>query len=559
LLEKKIKTELFLVLATGIGMFGGQEQAIMIILIIMMIAKFVEQFVEERTEHAIESLTRLIPTDVIVLEDNREKIVPLKDVHPGMRVLIKTGSRIPADGSIIEGTASINEASLTGESIPKEKTVSELVYAGTFVEAGSIIIEVQKVGETTLFGKISKLLEQAEKTKAHVVVMADKIASILVITLLAFIAVVWFITNNFKLVITLLVFGSPLELTLITPLAIIAGVVAAFRNGILVKGGIALERMAHVDTIMFDKTGTLTIGEPRVVEIFPADGTYDVKELIKIAAMVEKRSGHILAKAILQKAADEGIEVPNPDTYTSVTGHGIIVTKQNKQYILGNKHFIQAKEHGNVVIPDAMLCTEPMHTSFYLCCDKVLCGRICVTDAVRSNAQDIITQLRGLGIKSVILLSGDKQNVATSVGSSLGIDQAYGEVTPEEKFRMIESRQKEGHNVCMVGDGINDAPALKRAHVGIAMGAMGMEPAIEASDIVLMDNDLQKIIFVRKLSQRVLQLIKQNIIWGFALVHIVGMTLAFFDMITPVQAALSHALTDIFILMNSARLIWFKD
>jgi len=572
--EKKIKTELFLLLASAIGLYGGQERAIVIVLIIMMVAKYIEHFVEERTDRAIESLTRLIPTDVIVLERTGhvanasgnsagtwgpEKITPINHVQPGMFILIKTGSRIPIDGNIVEGQASINEASLTGESIPKDKGVSELVYAGTFVESGSVIVQVQTVGEMTLFGKITKLLETAGKTKANIVVMADKIASILVIVLLLFIGIVWFITRDFNLVITLLVFGSPLELTLITPLAILAGVVAAFRNGILVKGGLALEHMAHVDTMMFDKTGTLTMGEPKVIEIFSYDTHYNANDLITIAAMLEKRSGHILAKAILQKAQEENILVPDPDTYESVTGHGIIVTKNNKKYLLGNKNFIQAPEHGNVMVPDVMVCSEPMHTSFYIVCDNLLAGRICVTDVVRSNAYDIIEKLRGLGIKSVILLSGDKQNVATLIGQSLGIDQAYGEIAPDKKLRMIEERQKDGHNVCMVGDGINDAPALKQAHVGIAMGAMGMEPAIEASDIVLMDNDLQKIIFVRKLSQKVLRLIKQNIIWGFAMVHIVGMTLTFWGIISPIQAALSHAVTDILILINSARLIWFKD
>lgn len=561
--EKKIKTELFLLLASAIGLYGGQERAIIIVLIIMMIAKYIEQFVEERTERAIESLTRLIPTDVIVVERDgeitREKVVPIDQVHPGMLILIKTGSRIPVDGKIIDGQASINEASLTGESIPKDKGKSELVYAGTFVEAGSVIIDVQHVGESTLFGKITKLLEKAGEKKASIVLLADKIASILVIVLLLFIGIVWFITHDFNLVITLLVFGSPLELTLITPLAILAGVVAAFRNGILVKGGLALERMAHVDTMMFDKTGTLTMGEPKVVEVFSHDINYDAKEVIKIAAMLEKRSGHILAKAILQKAQEDAITVPDPDMYESVTGHGIVVTKDNKKYILGNKHFIQAPEHGNTTIPESMVCVEPMHTSFYVTCDQMLCGRICVTDIVRSNAHEIIEALRALGIKTIILLSGDKQSIATQVGASLGTDQAYGEIAPDAKLRMIEARQKEGHNVCMVGDGINDAPALKQAHVGIAMGAMGMEPAIEASDIVLMDNDLQKIIFVRKLSQKVFHLIKQNIIWGFAMVHIVGMILTFWGIISPIQAALSHAVTDILILINSARLIWFKD
>ena len=559
LLERRMTTEFFLILAIGIAMLGKEEQAITAVLLISMIAKYVEHLVEERTQSAIASLIKLIPNSVIVKIGNQEKIMSLADVQPGMQIVVKTGARIPVDGAIVSGKASINESFLTGESVPQEKTAPELVYAGTFVEAGSIVVQTQKVGIDTMFGKISKLLEQAEKQKAKIATFSDRIAVIMVPLLLVFIAGVWAITRDLNLVITLLVFGSPIELTLVTPIAILAAIVAAFRNGILIKGGRALEQFAFVDTMIFDKTGTLTMGEPKVIAIQPADPSVSQQDIIKAAAIIEKRSGHILSKAILEKAAEEKITIPDPDTYESVTGHGIIATHHNHHYVLGSKHFIQAPEHGNIAIPSTLTCPdETSHTSFYVVCDKKLYGKICVTDRIRPDAAATLQELKQAGITNIMLLSGDKQEVTNLVASGLGIKQAFGEVAPDQKLTMIRDLQKKQHFVAMVGDGINDAPALKQANIGIAMGAMGMEPAIEAADIVLMSNDLAGIIFTRKLAQKVLRLIKQNIIFGMGAVHVLGIILALLHVISPIQAALSHAVSDLLILLNTARLVGFK-
>lgn len=557
--NRKISTEIFLVFATIVSLVGSEQRAITLVLLIMIIAKYIEHFIEQRTDSAIESLVKLIPTDVIIEQGSRELVIPYEQLTNGMHVIVKTGNRIPADGIIIKGSGAINESFLTGESIPQEKQRSDIVYAGSFVEAGSIVFQVTGIGHTTLFGKISTMLEQAEKNRAQIAIIADKVAAIFIPTLMIFILFAWVITQDMNLIITLLVFGTPLELTLVTPIAMIAGSVAAFRSGILIKGGITLEQFSYVDTVIFDKTGTLTIGEPKVIDVGAAPG-YTEQEVIALAAIIEKRSGHVLAKAILEKAREENITIPDPETYESITGHGLTITYQNKRYLLGSKHFIQAQEHGNIHISPEMLCRdhESSHTSFYLCNQTELCGRICVTDTIRPDAQQTIQELRDSGISKIILLSGDKQNVADAVAQSLGITTAYGEISPAQKLGIIENIQRDGHCVAMIGDGINDAPALKQANVGIAMGAMGMEPAIEAADVVLMANDLRGIIFVRKLSQKTIRLIMQNIFVGFALVHIFGIVLALFHAITPIQAAFSHALSDVFILLNSARLMNFK-
>jgi len=558
--EKKISSELFFVIAAIIGLIGHEEQAIIVVFLIVLVADYIGRLIEEKTEHAIESLVRLIPKDVIVKERNHEKTIPISKVLPGMLVVVKTGSQIPVDGEIISGAASINESSLTGESMPREKRKNEIAYAGTFVESGSVVIKAQKIGKDTMFGKIQSLMEESGWRKAKIHVFADKVAPILTMGLALFITGVWLVTHDLRLVITLLVFGSPLEIILATPLAVLAGRVAALRNGILVKGGLALERFSQIDTMIFDKTGTLTVGEPKVVSILGIDKRHTDRDVIRMAAITEKRSGHLLAKAILEKAKAEKITVPDPDHYVSVSGHGVMVEYKKDRYLLGSRHFIEGEKHGNIKVKDMPVCADiaELHTSFYLACGNRLCGMICVADEVRRDAKETIDRFKKEDINNLILLSGDREEVVKKVAKKLGIPEAYGNVLPAQKYKLIEELQKKGHKVAMLGDGINDAPALKQADVGIAMGAMGMEPAIEASDIALMSHDLSKVGLAHDLSKKTLLTIKENLLLGFGFTHGLGITLALLHILNPIQAAFFHAVPDILIVLNSAKLIWFK-
>jgi len=558
--EKKIGTEFFLTIATIISLFGNQEKAMNIVLIIMLVAEYLEDLISERTEKEIKSLINLMPKDVIVKIDDEEKVVPISQIKIGMSVIVKTGGSIPVDGYILQGSAMVNEASLTGESISKQKMVGQQVYAGTFLEAGSIIIRTEKIGEDTFFGKISSLVHKSEGSKAKISILTDKIAFYFVPTLLVFIGLTWLLTKNLNLVTTLLVFGSPLELTLITPLAILAGIIAAFKNGILVKGGLVLEKLSKSDTIIFDKTGTLTMGEPEIAKIELFDQKYNEKEILKIAAIAQKRSDHVVAKAILKKAKTENIVVADPENYISLPGHGVEITYNNENWFMGNKHFIESPEHGNINLKDIIdeQSQYDEYSSFYIGSSGKLYGKIYMSDTIRNEAKQTVNDLKKLGFKDFILLSGDRQKIASNVGSSLGITKSYGEVFPDKKLLVIENLQKEKHIVTMVGDGVNDAPALKQADIGIAMGAMGMEPAIEAADIILVANDLYKIVFVYALSKRIFKVIWQNILFGFILIHGFGIILTFLGYVTPLKAALFHAVSDLGILINSARLINFK-
>lgn len=559
---KKIGTEIFLVIATVIALIGKQEHAIAVILLIMLIAEYLEGLIEGRTEHELKSLISLIPQTVIIKTPDGEKIASIETVLPGMLIVVATGRRIPVDGIIQRGSAAINESALTGESKIHTKAVGDNVWAGTFIESGSIVVKVERVGTETFFGKIKILVEQAEEAKAKISTYADRIALFLVPSILLFIALVWFFTHDFRLIVTLLVFGSPLELTLITPLAILSGVTAAFGHGILVKGGLALERFSQVDTIIFDKTGTLTMGEPQVIKIQAINPDITEQELLKIAAIAEKHSDHVFARAVLNKAHELGIIVPDPDTYMSLAGHGIEIMYKQKKYFIGNRHFIQASEHANVPIDstkDVQLFAQEdkRYTSFYIASSEKLYGKIYVADQLRPEAKDIISSLKESGIAHIMLLSGDRQDVTSAVADQLGIKEAHGDMFPDQKIEFVRSLQLNGRKVAMVGDGINDAPALKQAFVGIALGAMGMEPAIEAADIVLMTNDLEKIVFVYQLSKKTMRVIKENLIIGFGVIHTIGLILAFLRLISPIQAALFHAIPDLSILFNSIRLIRF--
>lgn len=554
--ERKIGTELFLVVASALSFIGHQERAMIIVLLIMLFAHFLEDFIAERADDAIKNLVKLIPDKVLVKDGDEEQELPLSAVKPGMIVVVGTGKRIPVDGKIIKGAAAVNESSLTGESVLKEKSVGAKVFAGTYLESGSVYVAVEKVGADTFFGKIVDLVQASQEKKARVTVIADRVATVLVPSVLIFFGIVWLVTKNFDLLVTLLVFGSPVELTLITPLTIISSSIAAFRHGILVKGGAALEVLSNVDTLIFDKTGTLTIGEPYIVKVEAMQPNFTEEDIIQISAVAEKRSDHVAAKAFLRKAEELGLKIFDPDEYSSISGHGVEIVYKGNKWFLGNKHFVSAPEHGNIKVTDN--AQDGAYTILYLGSEGNLYGKIFIADKVRYDAKDIIKKLKQLGIKKIVLLSGDRQEIVNSVATELDIKEAYGDVFPDQKLKLIADLQKTGHVVAMTGDGINDAPALRGANVGIAMGAMGMEPAIDAADIVLMTNDLSKITFVYELAKKTMAVIRQNLFYGFAAIHLLGMVLAFFGVIQPVSAALFHAVPDTLILLNSIRLTRFK-
>lgn len=555
--HKKIGSELFFVIATLVGIAANQEQAAVIIILVVLIAEFLAELVEARTEQALSKLLQLMPTQVLLWHDGIQQERKLSQIQIGDTIIVPTGWRIAVDGTVISGNALVNESALTGESIPVEKGVGSLVYAGTFIEAGSIIMQTEQLGKETLFGKITQLLAQAEEQKAQVVGIADKIAIIFSFAILALAAVTWFLTHDLTKVITLLVFGSPTELVLITPLAILAGIAASFKQGILIKGGIALEQLSQVNTFIVDKTGTLTTGNPVVHEVHTFNPTMTTQELITIAASLEYYGTHVLAQAVKRYAKEHQLATHIPTDYNSIAGHGIYATLNGIGYLVGNYHFLTSPEHGNLSIAPTQITTSVL-PSFYVATEHKVLGVITIYDPIRPTAKTCISQLHAQGLQTITMLSGDRQEVAERICHEVGINQCLGNQFPEQKLLYIRQLQQKGNKVAMVGDGINDAPALKAADVGIAMGSMGMEPAIAAADIVLISNDLTKLPYLYALSRHVFATIRQNILFGLVGVHGFGIIAALYGLVTPVQASLIHGVADIVIVLNSARIIHFS-
>lgn len=554
--HRKLGSELFFVIAAIIGIIGHQEEATVIILFVMMIAELLADIVAARTEQALAKLIKLMPTTVTILRNGNQETIDITALQLGMQVIVPTGARIPVDGTVITGEATVNESALTGESLGIEKKAGSTVYASTFVEAGSLIIRTDHIGQETMFGRITKLLAAAEEQKATIIGIADRIAIIFSFAILAIAAITWLWTGDLTTVITLLVFGSPTELVLITPLAVLAGIAASFKQGILIKGGVALETLARVTTLIVDKTGTLTTGNPTVQAVYSFDPTMTENDIITIAASAEQFGAHIMAQAVKQYAVEKKLPLYTPEQYSSLAGHGISATIHGTTYLIGNHHFITSHEHGNITMTheQEQLTNLP---SFYVATTKKVIGLISIYDPIRPTAAATIAELQQAGIRSIVMLSGDRQEVADAVGHAVGITTCLGNQFPEEKLAYIKKLQERGEVVAMLGDGINDAPALKAASVGIALGAMGMEPAIAAADIVLIGNDLTKITFLYALAKHVFRTISQNIIFGLGGVHGIGIIAALLGWVTPVQAAMIHAGADLFIVINSARIIDF--
>jgi len=555
--KKIIGTEFFMVIATVFALASGQEQALIIIFSMLFIVHLIEQYIERATQASLQKLLNLVPDTALIVEDGVEKMIATPALVPGMTVLVKTGMKIPVDGIVTQGKGMINESSLTGESLLQGKALSSRVYAGTFVESGTLLLCVEKVNKDTVFGKIGELLRQAELTKAPIVSLTNRIATLFTPLVLMLIGVIWLITNNSNLVTTLLVFGSPLELSLITPLTLVCGSIAAFKNGVLVKNSRALERMASVDTIIFDKTGTLTLGKPQLLETIVVDNNCSPDTIIYLCAIAQRYAHAPFSHEIIAQAEKMRGPVPYPESYESLAGHGIKMEYNGQIYWVGNRHYIEDADHAHIPFPPSLAICKSETLVFLAAQDRLL-GYLVLADTIRPEAQQIIDHLRKTGIKKTIIASGDKSGVVEKIAFSVGATQAYGELFPEQKLALLQDLQKNGHSVVMVGDGINDVLALKRADVGIALGGLRIEPALEAAQIVLMTDNLAQILFIRKLSQKIMNTIYQNLMIGFVCVHVGGFAIACTGLVTPVQATLFHAITDVLILLNSARLSFFR-
>ncbi len=551
--ERKIGTEIFITIAVIISVLGKEYLAGSVVLMIILIAEYIASASGEKARNSIKELIGSVPKTAIVKKDGKEDTVQISDLKIGDIVLVKAGEKIPVDGKVKAGSGSVNQAPITGESVPQEKTVGSEAFAGTIVELGALDIEMTKAGKDTVFSRIITLVEDAESEQAPIEKFTDKVASWLIPVVFIFVGAVYFFTRDVKLVIALLIFTSPAELGLATPLVTIAAIARAAREGILVKGGKFLEELAKVTTIVFDKTGTLTAGTPTVNKVEILDTHYTENDIVKFASAADRRSAHPLAKSILSYADKLEIAYPEPSNFEVINGRGIKATVDGKLVLLGNKSFMEDNQ-----VAMASSSENLTDTAIYLSLENKLSGIIYISDAIRKGAKEMIEGLKQSGIKNIVMLTGDNPETAKHVANQIGITDFRANLLPEDKIKIIKELQGQGAKVAMVGDGINDAPALVQANIGIAMGAMGTEAAMEAADVVLMQDKLEKIARARAISKRAFKTIKENIFVGVGVVHVIGITLVLLKVIGPVQAAAIHLLPDTLVFINSIKLLRVK-
>ena len=563
--ERKIGTEIFVTIATLVAMLGGETVAGAVLMVIILIAEFIAELNTDRARASIKTLIGSVPQVALVRGKDGEvgeRSVPVAELRVGDVVLVRAGEKVPVDGSVLSGQGAVNEASITGESLPKDKQTGSTVFAGTVLASGALDVRTDKLGADTMFARIITLVEDAEAHQAPVQKLADRVAAWLIPVVLVFLVGVWLVTRDIRTVVTLLIFTSPAELGLATPLVMIAAVARAARNGILIKGGLYLELLAKVDVVVFDKTGTLTANRPAVVSVSTQDAAIDERQLMRLAAAADRRSAHPLAQAVMTHAAALGIEVPEPQQYEQIQARGVKATVEGRAVLVGNPALLS---EAGVALPSSTLATGPTtaagaagigsSTPVHVAVDGRFAGIVYIADAVRSGAREALVALKATGVKRTVMLTGDNAATAHAVAQQLGIDEVHAELLPEGKVGVIAELQKQGHRVAMVGDGINDAPALARADVGIAMGGGGTQAALEAADVALMTDDLAKIGAARAIARRAYRTVQENLFVGVGVVHVLGIAAALMGWIGPIEAAIIHLGPDVLVFVNSVKLL----
>lgn len=542
-----------------------------VIITLILLGKSLEAVSKGKTSEAIKKLMGLAPKTALIIQNGLEKEIPIDEVEIGDIIIVKPGAKIPVDGTVIDGHTSIDESMLTGESMPVDKKAGSAVYAATINTTGTIQFRADKVGAETALAQIIKLVEDAQGSKAPIAAMADKVSGVFVpiVCLIALMAgIAWYfgtggdLTFALTIFISVLVIACPCALGLATPTAIMVGTGKGAENGILIKGGEALETAHQIKTIVFDKTGTITEGKPTVTDVLTT-GTIPTDKLLQITASAEKGSEHPLGQAIVKGAQDKGLELLKVERFDSITGRGIEAVIGGQTVLAGNRKLMDERHislKGMEQQSDHL--AEEGKTPMYIAIDGQLAGIVAVADVVKASSKATIERLHKMGIE-VAMITGDNKKTAAAIAKQVGIDRVLAEVLPQDKSNQVKKLQDEGKKVAMVGDGINDAPALAQADIGIAIGS-GTDVAMESADIVLMRSDLMDVPTAINLSKKTIRNIKQNLFWAFGY-NVVGIPIAagvlyLFGgpLLNPMFAAAAMSLSSVSVLTNALRLKRFK-
>ena len=552
-----IKADVLVSLALIAAVLIGEDFAAGEVAFIMQLGALLEDVTVARARAGIEKLVHLTPQTARLLLPDGENIVPAGQVRVGDRLRVLPGESIPVDGVITSGQTSINQAVMTGESLPVDKTVGDEVSSGTVNQYGAFEMRATKVGEDSSIQRMIRLVQSADAGKARIVGQADRWATWIVVVALTAAALTWLITGEIIRAVTILVVFCPCALVLATPTAIMAAIGNATRHGFLVREGDALERLAAVRRIAFDKTGTLTYGTPRVVAVASALPDLDRMGLYALAAGAEQLSEHPLGKAVVAGYREENSgEIAPAESFEMLPGRGVSAVVDGRRVLAGNPQLLA--DHGVAVSPDAerQRLLEEGATMIYVAADGVFAGYLALSDTLRAESAATIAALEAAGVRPV-LLTGDHESAAGAIAARLGIREVRAGCLPEDKLEEIGRWQRDGVHVCMIGDGVNDAPALKKADVGIAMGGVGSDIAVEAADIALVDDEVKELPHLMALSRRMMTTIRMNLTFSMGL-NFLSIVLAMAGTLNPVVGALVHNAGSVAVILNSALLLKWR-
>jgi len=547
IIQRRMTMELSMTIAIIAAAAIGEFFTALVITLFVLIAEVLEGLAVDRGRRAVNDLMEWLPREVSVRRAGVVQTLSVDDLVVGEAVLVNPGGRVPVDGVALAGHSFVDESRITGESMPVEKVKGARVYAGSINQSGALEVRAERIGRDTSYGQIIEIVEQADRSEAPVQRLADRLAGYLVYFALGAAAFTFLITRDVHSTIAVVIVAGACGIAAGTPLAILGGIGRAARLGAIIKGGVHLETLGRVDTVVLDKTGTLTFGEPEVRRIIPMEGVTS-KEVLATAASAEVRSEHPLGRAILSFAHSEGLRVIEPEHFEYTPGRGIAARENGSSILVGNGAWMQDHEVG---LPTTLGHGDEPASELFVSRDSRLLGLIVVADAVRPEAREAIERLKQLRLR-VLLLTGDARPVAKKVAKDLGILEFEAELLPEKKLSRIRELISEGHIVAMIGDGVNDAPALAEASVGIAMGS-GTDVALESAGVVLLGNDLVRFAEVLVLARRTQRIILQNFI-GTLAIDTIGVGLAALGLLDPLLAAFIHVASEFAFIVNSARL-----
>ncbi len=548
--QRQVNVDELVSIAVIASVLAGEYLSAGLVVFMMIFGQLLEEATSQRATAALEHLAALQPERAHRMAGDAIEEIEVDDLQPGDIVLARPGERLPVDGEVISGVAAVDETLVTGESLPVQKAPGDNVYAGTLNQDGALTIRTEAVGEHAYVGQIGRLLDALEEERAPIVRVADRYAKYFTPAILVVAGATWLISGNLSAALAVLIIACPCALVLATPTAIVAGVANAARQGVLIKGGARFEAAGAVDTVAVDKTGTLTLGTPVVQQIIPADGMAH-ETLLTLAAAVERFSEHPLGKALVRHADAQALPLPQAADFRAFPGRGVAGRVGQQHVLVGTRELLHAHAIEHVPPPEA----APNAGSLLLIAvDERFCGWIQFADTVRPAAAQAIEHLHALGIQRVVMLTGDRQQEAQRLAETVGIDDWHARLLPEHKVDWIRDARAAGGRVAMAGDGVNDAPALAAADLGIVMGGTGTAVAAETADIALMRGDIGQLPTAIAVSQMTLRGIKQNLL--FALVwNLGGIALAATGFLGPIAAALAHNLGSVAVVVNAARYI----